>query len=108
MCCGAGCRLTIRSSRPRIVASAVCYALRLHTSTAPSRVGLTQALGGRKAFDYFTFQHGDMAGFGWHCSSVCFLLRCFFNQVHLARSNIACVALTGFGQGDRSRLVFRD
>ena len=42
--------LTIRSSRPHVVASAVCYALRLHTSAAPPRVGLTQALGGRKAF----------------------------------------------------------
>jgi hypothetical protein len=38
-------RLTIRSSRPRVVASAVCFALRLHTAAAPSRVGLTQALG---------------------------------------------------------------
>jgi hypothetical protein len=38
-------RLTIRSSRPRIVASAVCYTLRLHTSAAPLRGGLTQALG---------------------------------------------------------------
>ena len=31
------------------MASATCYALRLHASAAPSRVGLTQALGGRKA-----------------------------------------------------------
>ena len=37
--------LTIRSSRPRVVASAVCFALRLHTSAAPPRGGLTQALG---------------------------------------------------------------
>ena len=36
--------LTIRSSRPRVVASAVCFTLRLHTSAAPPRVGLTQAL----------------------------------------------------------------
>ena len=42
--------LTIRSSRPHVVASATCYALRLHVSAAPPRVGLTQALGGRKAF----------------------------------------------------------
>ena len=34
----------------RVVASATCYALRLHVSAAPSRVGLTQALGGRKTF----------------------------------------------------------
>ena len=43
-------RLTIRSSRPRVVASAACFTLRLHASAAPPRVGLTQALGGRKAF----------------------------------------------------------
>ena len=42
--------LTIRSSRPRVVASAVCFALRLHTSAAPPQGGLTQALGGGKAF----------------------------------------------------------
>ena len=42
--------LTIRSSRPHVVASAMCFTLRLHTSAAPPRVGLTQALGGRKAF----------------------------------------------------------
>ena len=30
-------RLTIRSSRPRVVASAVCFALRLHASAAPPR-----------------------------------------------------------------------
>ena len=42
--------LTIRSSRPHVVASAACFALRLHASAAPPRVGLTQALGGRKSF----------------------------------------------------------
>ena len=47
---GVPSRLTSRSSRPRVVASATCYALRLHVSAAPPRVGLTQALGGRKAF----------------------------------------------------------
>ena len=40
--------LTIRSSRPHVVASATCYALRLHASAAPPQGGLTQALGGRK------------------------------------------------------------
>ena len=43
-------RLTIRSSRPHVVASAACFTLRLHASAAPPQVGLTQALGGRKAF----------------------------------------------------------
>ena len=37
--------LTIRSSRPRIVASTACYTLRLHAVAAPLWVGLTQALG---------------------------------------------------------------
>ena len=56
--CAAGIprRLTIRSSRPHVVASAMCFTLRLHMSAAPPRVGLTQALGGRKAFDCFAFQ----------------------------------------------------
>ena len=58
-----GWPLTIRSSRPRVVASATCFALRLHVSAAPPQAGLTQALGGRKAFDCFAFQHGDIAGF---------------------------------------------
>ena len=46
-------RLTIRSSRPRVVASATCFALRLHVSTAPPQGGLTPALGGRKHFAVF-------------------------------------------------------
>jgi hypothetical protein len=37
--------LTIRSSRPHVVASAMCFTLRSHMSAAPPRVGLTQALG---------------------------------------------------------------
>ena len=49
-------RLTSRSSRPRVVASAMCFTLRLHMSAAPPQGGLTQALGGRKAFDGFAFQ----------------------------------------------------
>ena len=58
---GANCisihrHLTIRSSRPHVVASAACFALRLHASAAPPRGGLTQALGGRKAFDCFACQ----------------------------------------------------
>jgi hypothetical protein len=44
-CIGIHRRLTIRSSRPHVVASAACFALRLHASAAPPRVGLTQALG---------------------------------------------------------------
>jgi hypothetical protein len=33
----------------------MCFTLRLHMSAAPPRVGLTQALGGRKAFGGFAF-----------------------------------------------------
>ena len=51
-----GGRITVRPSRPRVVASAACFALRLHASAAPPRVGLTQALGGRKALCCFIFQ----------------------------------------------------
>jgi hypothetical protein len=42
--------LTIRSSRPHVVASAMCFTLRLHMSAAPPRVGLTQALGGSNPY----------------------------------------------------------
>ena len=49
-CIGVHRHLTIRSSRPHVVASATCFTLRLHASAAPPRGGLTQALGGRKAF----------------------------------------------------------
>jgi hypothetical protein len=34
----------------------MCFTLRLHMSAAPTQGGLTQALGGRKAFDGFAFQ----------------------------------------------------
>ena len=51
-----GCSLTIRSSRPRVVASAMCFTLRSHMSAAPPQGGLTQALGGRNAFVCLAFQ----------------------------------------------------
>ena len=57
--------------------NSVLYAT-LHAVATPPWVGLTPALGGRKAFGGFAFQHGDLAGFGWRCSSVCFTRRCFF------------------------------
>jgi hypothetical protein len=70
---------------------------------APTQGGLTQALGGRKAFGGFALQHGDFTGFGWYCSSVYFPPSCFFGQVRLARSHITCVALAGFGNEDWCR-----
>jgi hypothetical protein len=48
ICIGVHRRLTIRSSRPHVVASATCFTLRLHMSAAPPRVGLTQALGANR------------------------------------------------------------
>ena len=93
-------RLTSRSSRPHIVASTACYALRLHAVAAPLWVGLTPALGGRKALDCFAFQHVDFTGFDWRCSSVCLPLRCCFGQVRQTRSNLSRVTLAGFGNGD--------
>jgi hypothetical protein len=65
----------------------VLYAT-LHAVATPPWGGLTPALGGRKAFDCFAFQHVDFAGFGWRCSSVGFMRRCFFGQVSVARSHI--------------------
>ena len=60
----------------RGVNSVLCATL--HAVATPTRAGLTQALGGRKAFGSFAFQHGDFTGFGWCCSSVGFMRRCFF------------------------------
>ena len=97
-------RLTIRSSRPRVVASAVCFALRLHTSAAPPRVGLTQALGG-KEHSAVALSALQLFGFGQHCSSGCSSARRFFVQVHLARSHMACIAFAGFGSYVCFRLV---
>ena len=50
ICIGIPRHLTIRSSRPHVVASAACFTLRLHASAAPPRVGLTQALGGSNPY----------------------------------------------------------
>jgi hypothetical protein len=86
----------------------MCFTLRLHMSAAPPQGGLTQALGGRKAFGGFAFQHGDFAGFDWRCSSVCFPQRYCFGQVRLARSCIAYVTLAGFGNIDSRGQLSRD
>jgi hypothetical protein len=50
-------RLTSRSSRPHVVASAMCFTLRLHMSAASPQGGLTPALGGRKAFCSCAFRN---------------------------------------------------
>jgi hypothetical protein len=83
----------------------MCFTLRLHTSAAPPRVGLTQALGG-KEHSAVALSALQLIGFGQHCSSGCSSARRFFGQVPLARSHIACVALAGFGSGDLHLLVF--
>ena len=89
----------------RGVNSVLCATL--HAVATPLRGGLTQALGGRKALEWLTFQHGDFPGFGWGCSSVRLSARCFFGHVRLARSHIVCVALAGFGNGVWRRHVLR-
>jgi hypothetical protein len=53
------CNLTIRSSRPRIVASAMCFTLRLHMSAAPPRGGLTQALALMAVWRYVHFENKE-------------------------------------------------
>ena len=50
ICIGIPRHLTIRSSRPHVMASAMCFTLRLHMSATPPRVGLTQALGGSNPY----------------------------------------------------------
>jgi hypothetical protein len=98
-------RLTIRSSRPHVVASATCYALRLHVSAAPPRVGLTQALGGRKAFVVLLSSAAYFPGFGLAVFGQ-FIGTFRLRWLHGARSNAASVALAGFGNSDRRLIVF--
>ncbi len=86
--------------------NSVLYAT-LHAVATPLRGGLTQALGGRKALYLQAFQHGDLAGFGWCCSSVRLSARCFFGYVRVARSHIARVEFTGFVNGDWRLHVLR-
>jgi hypothetical protein len=104
ICIGVHRRLTIRSSRPHVVASAVCFTLRLHTSAAPPRVGLTQALGGKK-HSVAALPVLQLIVFGQHCSSDGSWARFFFGQVRYARSHFARVALAGFGRGNLHLLV---
>jgi hypothetical protein len=66
ICIGIHRHLTIRSSRPHVVASAMCFTLRLHTSAAPPRVGLTQALGAMPDNLINCCMHGDQ-GIGLVC-----------------------------------------
>ena len=96
ICIGFHRHLTIRSSRPHVVASAMCFALRLHMSATPPRGGLTQALGG-KEHSAVALSVLQLFGFGQHCSSDGFSTRLLFGQVHLARSYFACVTFAGFG-----------
>jgi hypothetical protein len=85
----------------------MCFTLRLHMSAAPPQGGLTQALGGRKAFDCFAFQ----------CSLPRLRLALLFGRVVgalllrlllQARPHITCVALVDFGNGDWRGQVDRD
>ena len=46
------------------------------------------------------FSNARFPGFGWRCSSAKLSARCFFGQVRMTRSHIACVTLAGFGNSD--------
>jgi hypothetical protein len=96
-------RLTIRSSRPHVVAADVCFTLRLHTSAAPPRVGLTQALGGRKKFVFSrTSLVQPLRSFSAPLPSLAAALVVSSNHamlrlVRLARSRFTSVAFARFG-----------
>jgi hypothetical protein len=85
--------------------NSVLYAT-LHAVATPPWGGLTQALGGKKhsSVALSALQH---TGFGQHCSSDGSWARCSFGQACCARSHFACVALAGFGSGDRHLRVCR-
>jgi hypothetical protein len=97
--------LTIRSSRPRVVASAMCFTLRLHMSATPTQGGLTQALGGNKhslQLHWLTCSTAPLiaapllpSATALNVSSCQALLR----KVCRARLHITCVSLAGFGNG---------
>jgi hypothetical protein len=102
-CIGVHRRLTIRSSRPHVVASAMCFTLRLHMSAAPPRVGLTQALGGRKTFvfsrDLLTQPlRSSFAPLpSLAAALVVFSHHAMLRIVRLARSRLTSVAFVRFG-----------
>ena len=96
-------RLTIRSSRPHVVASAACFTLRLHAAAAPPRVGLTQALGGRRTFVFSRDLHAQsLRLFFAPLPSLAAALLVSSNHamlriVRLARSKFTSVAFALFG-----------
>jgi hypothetical protein len=81
----------------------VLYAT-LHAVATPPWGGLTPALGGKEHLAV-AFSALQLIGFGQHYSSGCSSARRFFGQVHLARSQIAYIALAGFGSYVCFRLV---
>ena len=106
VCIGIHRHLTIRSSRPHVVASAACFTLRLHASAAPPRVGLTQALGGEKRSVFVPFATAV------HRLRFAVLFVKYLGTLPLrkhlwARSHLACVAFTGFGICNFFRSVCR-
>ena len=75
----------------RGVNSVLCATL--HAVAAPPRGGLTQALGGRKAFGGFVLQQCDFTGFGQHCSSDKFsALSASVTSLGALRYRILCVS----------------
>ncbi len=79
-------RLTSRSSRPHIVASTSCFALRLHAVAAPLWVGLTLALGGEKRSVVVLFA-AVIHRLRLACSSDVFSALCHFGYIRYALTN---------------------
>ena len=98
-------RLTSRSSRPRVVASATCFALRLHVSAAPPQGGLTPALGGKEHL-VVGCSPRQVFGFGRHIFGQ-FTVTLSLRLLRNARSHVACVTLSGFGSNDRHLFFYR-
>jgi hypothetical protein len=85
----------------------MCCTLRLHMSAAPPRVGLTQALGGRKTFVFRRRFAGlstvplIAASLPFSAASlIAFVSHALLWSVCGARSNFACVTLAGIGNAD--------
>ena len=76
--------------------NSVLYAT-LHAVAAPLRVGLTPALGGRKAFCKCAAHRLDSPASAGASFRKRLSARCHFVQVCKARSHSSCVTFTGFG-----------
>ena len=63
----------------------------------PATGRLNSGVRRQKSISQLIARLGNTIGFGLHCSSDRFSVRFRFGHIRLARSGIACGALTGFG-----------